>query len=248
MTGAAWAFAEAGPAAPLDADDLPRGVREKRIGPDTLLVPPGGTAGSPAGELLPALFQRPPPPDSLPARLDFRDTSPHPWRRYAARLLDLNLAAVCLLLLLLAVSVLLGPDRFAALKAFAGTKAGGFLIGFAALVLAIPLNAELLVRFGATPGKALLGLRVLRDGRRIDRGTALRRELSVALRGQAVGLPVLDGVATALAYRRLTKTGRTAWDEAQALTVHHRPRDWAVALWLAVILPLALLQITALLR
>lgn len=82
------------------------------------------------------------------------------------------------------------------------------------LALWIPVEAGFLARFAWTPGKWLLRLRVAHaDGTPPDFKAAFRRSWMVWLWGNAAGLPLLNIVAMATAYRHLTETGRTGWDE-----------------------------------
>jgi hypothetical protein len=70
----------------------------------------------------------------------------------------------------------------------------------------------------------------------------LRREWSVAARGQAFGVLLLSLASSAIAYRHLKREGRTPWDAANGLTVHHRPATWGMRVWLLILLLLALIS------
>lgn len=160
----------------------------------------------------------------------------HPWRRYFARLVDM--------------AVLGGPVAFVVLALLgAFTAVPVYLVADSDLLLAavlmvatIPLEAVILAATGATPGKWLFGITV-RDleGRRLSAGAALKRSLLVFFSGMGVGIPIISLIASYLSYRRLTKVGITAWDEAVGAGVWHKPYGvfrsvWSVAVLLSPLL------------
>ncbi|SFK57969.1 RDD family protein [Methylorubrum salsuginis] len=214
-----------------------RAVRHGEITPETRLDGPEAVR---AGDAHPLLFLAPPAPTSLPARLDWRDTAPHPWRRFAARMVDSGLIGNLLLTLLIGTFALFRPDEGGAALRFLDTKLGLAVSAIVETVMAIPLCALAVARCGSTPGKALFGIRLRQDGRRPNFRTMLRREWSVAARGQAFGLLLLGLAANAAAYRQLKREGRTPWDAANGLTVHHRPVTWGMTAWLLILLLLTL--------
>ena len=70
-------------------------------------------------------------------------------------------------------------------------------------------------KWGRTPGKALLGIRVVSvDGTPITWARAWKREFLVWTTGLWLGIPLLFLFAAALAMRRVVSTGRAKWDEA----------------------------------
>lgn len=231
----------------FDTASLVRAVREGRIGQSTMLIRHGDAQAAPAGNVLPLLFASPPAPGPLPARLDWSDTGPHPWRRFAARLVDIGLIGGLSLMLLVGTFALFQPDEGQAALRFLNTKVGTLVAGAVETLLMIPLNAIALAQCGSTPGKALFGIRLRQGGHRPDFRTLLRREMSVVGRGQALGLPLLDLAAMAIAYRHLQREGRTTWDEIHGLTVHHRPTTWGMSAWLVILLLFLLAGYTALL-
>jgi len=102
------------------------------------------------------------------------------------------------------------------------------------LVLALPLEALLLGLSGYTPGKWLLGLRVV-NGRGAAPGisTALQRATRVALAGQALLIPPFVLIAYAIAFGKLSNHGVTSWDSTLGLTVRRTPltsNQWWLAL------------------
>ncbi len=102
------------------------------------------------------------------------------------------------------------------------------------LVLALPLEALLLGLSGYTPGKWLLGLRVV-DGRGAAPGvsTALQRATRVALAGQALLILPFVLFTYAIAFGKLSNNGLTAWDQTLGLKVQRTPlssNQWWLAL------------------
>ncbi|WP_342148836.1 RDD family protein [Methylorubrum sp. SB2] len=237
MTGAVGVRTDERGVGSLVPTSVARAVRRGAITPETLLDGPEAVRASDA---YPLLFVVPPAPAGLPARLDWRETAPHSWRRLAARLVDTALLGYLLLMLVLGTFALVRPDEGGAVLRFLDTKLGLAVSSVLETVLTIPLCALAVARCGSTPGKSLFGIRLRQDGRRPDLRTMLRREWSVAARGQAFGVLLLAQLANASAYRHLKREGRTPWDAANGLTVHHRPATWGMTLLLLILLLFAL--------
>ncbi len=104
-------------------------------------------------------------------------------------------------------------------------------------------EAWFLSRWGATPGKMLLNVRVTtREGGRLSYATAWRRSLSVFVMGLGCRLPWLVFLTQAFSYVLLRRTGRTHWDRGLDLRVEHGRVEWSrVVLSLAIILVLTTL-------
>ena len=84
------------------------------------------------------------------------------------------------------------------------------------------VEALSLAVYGTTFGKWLLKVRIRTStGDRLSFGLALRRSLSVWLKGLAAGVPVLIPFALAAAHWRLAENGATDWDREGNLQVHH---------------------------
>jgi uncharacterized RDD family membrane protein YckC len=98
----------------------------------------------------------------------------------------------------------------------------GSVLGVLIVLGWVVVEAALMSTIGATPGKALLRVRVRRaDGRGLDFERALTRAVEVWLKGLGMGLPVVSLITVAIAYRRLRREGVTAWDEAGDIVVSH---------------------------
>ena len=131
-----------------------------------------------------------------------------PWRRYLARSLDLTL---CGLLWNLFLALALRENIL---------QRGGLdlLDSFAALGLMLLLEPLFLHKFGATPGKALLFLRLTRsDGSHFSYAEGFHRTLRVILMGMGLSLPLLSFVTGVLGYYRCRQWKEQPWaleDEA----------------------------------
>lgn len=89
-----------------------------------------------------------------------------------------------------------------------------------AFLVMVPLEALMLAVAGTTPGKALLGLRVVAgDGGRANPLATFRRALDVYLRGLGLGIPVLAFFTMLVAGARRLNHGRTHWDQAAGTAV-----------------------------
>ena len=131
-----------------------------------------------------------------------------PWRRYLARSLDL---ALCGLLWNLFLALALRENILQRGRL-------DLLDSFAALGLMLLLEPLFLHKFGATPGKALLFLRLTRsDGSYFSYAEAFHRTLRVILMGMGLSLPLLSFVTGVLGYYRCRQWKEQPWaleDEA----------------------------------
>jgi uncharacterized RDD family membrane protein YckC len=154
--------------------------------------------------------------------VSWADDSPHPWRRYFVRSLDLSLNGSITGLIV------------ASLWAFIDEKVAERFLGYAsenrilsslfASFFAIPLDAILIGLTGCTLGKWFFGVRVLgADLAPIGIRAALQREFKVWLKGLALGLPLVMLIPLRSARSTLISTGSTTWDRSQNLVVRHRP-------------------------
>lgn len=77
----------------------------------------------------------------------------------------------------------------------------------------VPVEAWLVSRAGTTPGKWLMGLRVLnQDGRKLDFPESLRRALRVYFLGIGIGWIPMAAVCHAVSWLHLKSMGSTLWD------------------------------------
>lgn len=108
-----------------------------------------------------------------------------PWRRYFARGLDQGIWSTLL--------ALCGPLSLEmAILGKSGNTKGELTLYMLALLLTAVSETFLLHRFGTTPGKALFGLRIVReDGTHLSLGEAARRSFTVAGFMALLDLPML---------------------------------------------------------
>lgn len=133
----------------------------------------------------------------------------HPVRRFAARMLDF---AIIETILLLIVVVIL---RLRPYPSFVST-----LISYGAPVLAIPLLAMLLHRFGTTPGKWIMGLEVEHcNGGRLSMSEAIDREWCTLYYGYGLGIPGWSLYRLYKSYRQ-HKEGPMDWDYSSEYIYH----------------------------
>ncbi len=149
---------------------------------------------------------------------------PRPWIRFWARVLDYTW-------FMLALGFVLGPQLPSDPKVImASPVLRNIPWSSLMLLLYVPVEAWLLSRYGATPGRFLLRTQI----RRLDGGLpsfrqALRRSLQVFLKGLALMLLFpFPQVFTALWSRSvLVQRGISPWDETNETRVEHgEPEPW----------------------
>jgi hypothetical protein len=145
-----------------------------------------------------------------------------PWQRWFARSFDAWWETG---LVALALGYILGQVSPAFLR-WLETPFGWKLFGLACLPGGLLLDAALQALAGNTPGKALLGLRlVTTDGRAPGFAETLRRNLKLWRDGLALGLPGLSLAAMACQGLRLRGGGQTSYDGNDFL-VRANPAGW----------------------
>jgi len=143
------------------------------------------------------------------------DNTPRPWRRFFARYVDYFFAAfiVGFFIGFFEQHGLLSQETSLGLM-------NPFILGFIATSVWVILESTLLTWFGNTPGKMLIGLRVVSSQ---QPPRYLNRAFSVWFRGIGLGLPFVWLITASLAHSRLKKTGLTSWDKDYGFTVEAYP-------------------------
>lgn len=136
--------------------------------------------------------------DKVLGRTNFRESVPeeiHPWKRYFARWLDYliwgAIVNVVWIVLLRVRPILMG---------FWET-----VYGIGAMALFVPVEALLLHKFGTTPGKYIMGIRLeYIQGGNLPYSEALYRSLRVFTGGVGLGIPLINIILYIFRYCQLT--------------------------------------------
>lgn len=161
--------------------------------------------------------------ETLPAPIEAAEApSVHPWQRYCARMIDIQLFAFITIIVIGAIGGLVAPEP--ALRFFEFMQQG-FLGTVLANVFTIGIAVPVIACFGSwtgTPGKWIFGIRVREaDGQRLSLSRSFRREATIWFKGFGFGVPLVSLITLIMSHVRLTEDGKTAWDEAMDCRVHH---------------------------
>jgi uncharacterized RDD family membrane protein YckC len=209
-------------------------------------APPPLPADARADEATPAARAHVAPP-ALSESGAWTDTSPHPWRRYLARMFDILIFSSLSWLLIGFAFGAIDPDSAQAFFAMFEGRWGALVGALIGVPLACTWSAIFIGLTGGTPGKWLFGVRIVdADGNPPGLFVAFEREAMVWIVGMGLALPVVSFVTLIAAYMHLDKDKITGWDERLKLSARHRPEGSlqlalgtaAVVLW--VILTVAL--------
>ena len=100
------------------------------------------------------------------------------------------------------------------------------------------MEAYCIDRWGATPGKALVGIQIRdADGNSLGFASAFRRSLGVFVLGMGCYVDLLSPIAMMFGYYLLMKNRRSFWDISTGSYVHHAPFQAK-----HVLLPLAIMS------
>ncbi len=176
-------------------------------------------------ELSNLLVNEPPPIPSSNSNASVFVNFPNsgPWKRFFARIFDLWWLN---LLLQFVVAIFLGifSPGFANWIVEPGAEQ---LFAIMIIPLALILDAFIQGLFGASPGKAMLGLRVLNsDGERLSIGAHIVRNLSLWASGLALGIPFINLLTLANQHSRLKKGDSASYDEQDGYQVKAKPIRW----------------------
>ena len=152
------------------------------------------------------------------------ESPPTPWRRYAARILDLSFFGYLGFLLIALAYYSVAPysaDQFFGmcehpsaiiidimLTIFIGSLLTGAVIGISGISL----------------GKFIFGIIVTdSNGSKIGLLEGVQRDLKVFIRGLGLGIPIVNLFTLYAAHKRLSNDNVTSWDEENQFRVFHRP-------------------------
>ncbi len=145
-----------------------------------------------------------------------------PMRRLAARLFDHVVIAGGALFVAIAQLHIAPPLPVAG--AVMRINFNGYLLALGVAVGGGLMNAAFVRWFGATPGKWLCGVRVLRvDEQRLGWSAALKREAEAVAAGCAMFIPLPMLLAFGVGFVRLVFKGETGWDRRRCAIVLEAP-------------------------
>lgn len=166
-----------------------------------------------------------------------RDLAAQALRRLIARQIDLAVLGGIGWALLSVIGFRLGLWSLGSPKIELETFA--FFVPALLVLAALPLEAVAIGLSGFTPGRALLGLRVVnRSGKAPGLNIGWQRAGRVALLGQAFLIMPFNLVAYGIAFAGLVGNGRTHWDRALDLSIRSTPLSanrWSAALAVLVV-------------
>ena len=143
----------------------------------------------------------------------WNDNTPHPWRRFCARLFDIMLSIF--IAMILSIPVVYAMTLQIDYNSW-------MFITISSLLLVI-INAVQIGLRGFSVGKWFCGVMVLNNEYKpMGFRLALKRELMVLYRGVGLNLPIISPIVTFIAYRRLRKNGVTTWDRDLHCIVLHK--------------------------
>ncbi|BCU75748.1 RDD family protein [Luteolibacter sp. LG18] len=229
-----WIIREGEKAGPFPDYEIRRKIESGELSPADPVWSEGMAAWTPVGEveMFRVTLERPPVlPPPLPAHAI---PAPPVWRRFLARMFDLALYLAVLWSALAFAKV----DLKAAIESVA--------VALFHLVPWFALEAGLIHWFATTPGKALMGLRVLnRDGSRLSFRQSFRRAALVLTAGVGMGFSLLFPLCMAVSWVSVRRIGASLWDFAgDHQTVVSEPKAFRIVAF--VVLFIAALQVQAL--
>lgn len=151
----------------------------------------------------------------IPPAKEHEMTIARPWVRFFARFID-----YILFFFLIGLSQVVAYYYFFYSPLF-------FISWPAATFIWCFIEAFCLYAWGRTPGKALLGIRIVsKSGKKLTYGAGLSRALSVWLLGLGAMMPLINLVTLSVACVKLSRNGITSWDKRGECSVQHAPLTW----------------------
>jgi len=138
-----------------------------------------------------------------------------PWLRYWARMVDMYVFMIILMLVFIPLFRIFGIDS-EFLDFFPE-----IIVDIIILFLFIFIEALFLSTWGTTIGKALFKIRVRNiDGIKLSYTEALKRSFLVFYLGQGMGIPIFIIIVGIMSYNKLQKDGITSWDDGYYIVSH----------------------------
>lgn len=225
-----WWYAEKGQKyGPFEQNAIEKLVQSGRIGPETLLWKKGMDQWLRLAEIeeLQTLKVSSPPPLPLPLDISYNTTNYQMagrWPRFFARIFDVWLEFIIVSFI---TGMILGFFSINFEKWIDG-EWGDLLSWLIILPIALILDAIIYKIFGHTPGKALLGIRVISPSSSdLNFDQYLRRNFSMWVDGFALGIPFINLLTMSKQYTRLGKGQQTNYDDYGGYQV----RSDSIRLW-----------------
>lgn len=189
------------------------------------------------------------PPDQPVNDDGWQSTSPAPWRRYFARMLDTTLFGSIISAVLAVLVMSFGAGVYDKLYGTSGFFHNSLVSSILVCAMALPLEALAIGLTGTSIGKWIFGVRITDvSGHAIGFVRAAHREIGVFGIGLGAGIPIVSLFTLSTAYRQLKDNGVSTWDKGQPWVVTYRPAGlWQLVLsgagiiiWLGLLVALYL--------
>ncbi len=257
-----WVFQQGSEASDQHSeDDIVSLIEAGTIRPETLIWSPGLASWMPASQVdkfsgffkppsipvipppLPvadeALLQATKPASAIHRPIATRDASP--WARYFSRMIDVNVFGFAFAALAGAALAMYYPRAFIQM-----VEMNEVLLGLVIVLAAQVVSAASLTLFHTTPGKALVGIKVLPYVEKAGLMFYFQREMGVWLKGLGLGIPII-ALFTMIHQHRRVKQGELASYDIDRSAVVAREGGERLALgflvWSATIIALVLLTV-----
>jgi len=213
-------------------------------------VPPALPGAPPGMPPIPTSAKTPTPDLSTPSN-EYPDYTPHPWRRYFARMLDTGVGGAIVFFAFGTVLNVVDQDASKAFTDYFRQPDTRVINTMLTCAVAMLPNALCIGFTGSSLGKLIFGVTVTHlDGRLLGFRLALQREVMVWWYGLGTGFPLVTLFTLISAFRTLRDNKKTSWDEKLLLKVVYRHATTTqmvlnfvgVALWLTVFVSLAALS------
>ena len=157
----------------------------------------------------------------------------HPWRRFFARTVDITGFSLIAGGLMMHVASAMSPSTMQAIDLILNNPV---VAGVVMYIFWLPIEAFMLSKYGFTPSKWVFGISVIgKNSDKLSISKAFIRAGTVWIKGDGIGMPIIAIFTRVFAYRRLTSTGTTLWDEAAgSVVVHANWSIWRAALSIAL--------------
>ena len=171
------------------------------------------------------------------------ETPIRPWRRYFARMLDMvinSFFAVAIIFLIFSAiaftcsfflpeqtKAFFSDENSKTFEMFLNSLPGIVIDTVITAFIAALLTAIIFGITGSTIGKWIFGIKIRdADNNKLNMKTTFKREIDIYIGGLALCIPIVSFFALLAAHSRLTKKGKTCWDEDGNFTVTSHNTNW----------------------